>query len=412
MKKLTALLLALVMVLAMNATAFAAADLPANGKVTTGDTELTIKKEVGFFAPDGTTINYPEITYTYDIVPVTGVNATIKDAANHQATVKDGVAGAVTMGTDNTAVIGPGSVDAKPAGTIKDDTFAIKVVEPMVFTSAGIYRYRITEAVSDMDKLGYEEATNNKDDRYLDVYIGNKADGSGLEVKGYVLFYNADANKSFDGTDTTTLTQKTEGFVHEDKDPDNDYSDDAYLDKYKAYNVTITKEVTGAMGDKNNPFPFGVAISDAPVTSDIVITVDDTSANSADPALVALANGEVTMKNIATLKHGQSVTIKGIPVGAKVSIKETNDTADTYTVSTEGLDTPVSGSVTGGTDSGVGDVKSDVVATKDVKFTNNLEDVSQTGVVLRFAPYALMLGAGIALFIILKVRKNKAVEEA
>lgn len=411
MKKLTALLLALIMVLAMNATAFAATDLPAGGKAQTDDTELTIKKEVGFFAPDGTTINYPEITYTYTIAPVTGVNATIKDDAGHQATVKDGVAGAVTMGTDNTAVIGPGSVDAKAAGTIKDDTFAIKVVEPMVFTSAGIYRYKITEAVSDMDKLGYEEATTNNEDRYLDVYIGNKA-GGGLEVKGYVLFYNADANKSFDGTDTTTLTQKTEGFVHEDKDPDNDYSDDTYLDKYKAYNVTITKEVTGTMGDKNNPFPFGVAISDAPVNSDIVITVDGTNATTADPTLVALASGAVTMKNIATLKDGQSVTIKGIPVGAKVSIKENNNTADAYTLTTTGLDNAADGTVNAGADSTTGDVKSTVVATKDVKFTNNLEDVSLTGVTLRFAPYAIMLGAGVVLFIILKSRKNKAVEEA
>ena len=47
---------------------------------------------------------------------------------------------------------------------------------------------------------------------------------------------------------------------------------------------------------------------------------------------------------------------------------------------------------------------------KTIAFTNNLEQISPTGVALRFAPYAIMLGAGVALFIILKVRKNKAAE--
>lgn len=407
MKKIGALVLALVMVLAMNVNAFAATVLPAGGKVTTGDTELTIKKEIAFFAPDTTEINYPAISYTYTIAPATDAAGTITDSAGNTATVKVGVTDGVVMGTDNKAVFVAGSVAASTTGALKEDSFAVSVVLAK-FSSAGIYRYQLTEACdNDMAKLGYVEATGtNNEKRYLDVYIGNGA--SGLEVKGYVLFYNASGNKTIDSSDDESF--KTEGFVHEGGD--SNYTNDLYVDKYSAYNVTITKEVTGTMGDKNNPFPFSVEITGAPVNSTILINVDGANATSPILSLAALDNGEVAMAQIAALKDGQSVTIKGIPVGAKVSIKEKNNTADAYKLTTTGLGTAANGTVTAGADSGVDDVESDVVATKDVKFTNTLEEVSQTGVVLRFAPYALMLGAGVALFIILKVRKNKAVEEA
>ena len=431
MKKLTALLLALVMVLAMNASALAATgDYKASEgtKTTVSANNITLTKTIVYFNPDGTSVREPSLTYQYSITPATvGSSTTVTDKDGHSATVKAGITTDGAISSMVSIAVTPGeAVTASATGTPKEYNTVISV-NPTKFPSAGIYRYTITEDTTDADieAAGVTRASStNNEIRYLDVYIKNE--GTGLALMGAVIFKT---NNSIDGETTTTpavTTDKTTGFDVKDSS-DTDYKDDNTVDKYFTYNLKVSKTISGTLADKTHPFPFVIALTDAVanVTVDIALTNTSTHATYTGGNTAALSSGALNVS--ADLADGDYITISGLPTGTKVTVKETNNTSDTYTLT----GTTVAGTSTVGTvitninqtlvandNYTSGEVKVDGNGTTseqykktEIGYTNTLAEVSQTGVVLRFAPYALMLGAGVALFIILKVRKNKAVEE-
>ena len=72
MKKLTALLLALVMVLAMSASAFADTGDAYNGatQTTTTDNKIPLTKTIVFINENGSSVYQPNITYSYGMTAV------------------------------------------------------------------------------------------------------------------------------------------------------------------------------------------------------------------------------------------------------------------------------------------------------------------------------------------------------
>lgn len=99
--------------------------------------------------------------------------------------------------------------------------------------------------------------------------------------------------------------------------------------KKNTTDVTITKQVTGLLGDTNKEFAFNVSITQ----------------NNAACTGVTAKKGDQTVSDLTnfTLKHNETVTLENVPIGA--TIKVTEDTpGEHYTVSATGQNDKQNGS--------------------------------------------------------------------
>lgn len=456
-KKIGALVLALVMVLSLSVVAFADGEATLTGGEVGGSSTfatdnptsqskaIKIAKELTVYNVDVATIKAPTITYNYTVTAGGAVSITdaTTDHANSTAvtvTTKPGnLTGLKVNGTAGaTGSIAWASTEDVSAGT--DGVANLKYLTldfaDVVFGAAGVYRYVITETAPDYAASGVTETTNttNAHVRYLDVYVRPATSGftdgtaaADWDVYGYVcVLENEDITDA--GDTATTGAVKTNGFVAGSNDST------AYLaDSYYTYNVTVSKTVTNdAYAQATHAFPFTVLFTNAAITQtvDIMATSTGTAGGFTDPAAAALSAS--TTNGILTLKHNSSVKYIGIPNGTQIEVYETNDvTGVTYqvTTTTDGA-TPaqvdaavISGTapasaVTQTTKANYESTKTTITPTANaddnvahtIAIDNNLQVISPTGVVLRIAPYALMLGAG--LFLVLFTRRRKEENEA
>ena len=445
MKKLAALFLALVMVLSVSAAAMAT-NLDANGEknpfsekdtpIVVSDKKLILEKELKVYNLDEKKVNAPTITYNYAIAPATvAAGTTVTDNASKH-TSNESVTAPVKAG------VGSFSATVSWANEELDaDTNGIKNVKnieidfsSVVFTGAGVYRYVITETLADgftYDNTGVTETTGTNT-RFIDVYVKPSTtftDGSTAaewDIYGFTCFYN---NESITDSDKTNVAVKTTGFV----DGTNDGTTAILADQYYTYNLTISKTVVNDNYAKaTHEFPFTVIFTNGDVTKSILLKTTVADGKATD---FTHAAGAPTWSGIALLKDSGSIKYIGIPMGTDVEVYETNDvTGATYAVTT----TRTNATTATGTDAMVTDgskpstavsqpaekpayqsTKSVIDTTKNadddnvhtIAITNTLVTISPTGVVLRIAPYALILGAGIALLLISRRRKMKAEEE-
>jgi len=435
MKKMSALVLALVMVLVMGTTAFAATESysGSNREEATGvagTTAIPLTKAIVFFNVNGSTVYEPNISFSYEVTSDTAVEA-------------DGTTAAVTDGNDPavTRNVYPGpdggvtgtEIEFSTAKTAAASAAGVKVEESSSlgvnlssFERPGIYRYLITETSSvAVTEAGLTARDADYDDtRYLDVYIRYN-DSDALEMYGAVIFKSASDTP---GQDSITVeTKKTTGF--EPTGEETSYVDDKNVDKYTTYDFTVKKTVSGSMADRNHEFPFYVAVSNSISGAKFTYTADGSetyTGMAVDEAVAILSAAEFSIgsddkDSNLRLKHDDTIQLIGVPSSQtdalSVVIKEFNDTFDSYTPTASATHGELS--MTAGT-AMTALIGSDATLSFDVKandgteqilaIDNNLTEISPTGVVLRVAPYALMLGAGFFLLLVARKRKNSAEE--
>lgn len=449
MKKLVAIFLTVAMVLAMNISWAAPADMSGeNGVIgefteadiaTKQDNAVLIYKEITAYNKDGKTVNAPEITYNYAITPGSEEKV-VKDAGGDlhatetsaQVKTKAGLPGATISGSvDGTNYVGgklefKNTVQLTTADNGHANTFPLKVdFSGVDWTGAGVYRYVITESVS----TGAKEAAGItdggiSDTRYMDVYVKDAATAGEYEIYGFVCFKT---NNDIDGTSTNSLNaaEKTEGFVTGNTDGSSSTDDDEKADMYYTFNLEISKTLRNDQAMNSHKFPFNVDFTNDSVTSKILLKQEPTTGGGITanlPAAAGVSSLDVNGTNLQ-LANGAAIKYVGIPVGVTsattVAVKETNDvtgTTYTYTYKIDTADASAAASLNPGAESDVANLATITVNADDdvshtIAFTNTLQLISPTGYVARIAPYVLMLAAG-AILLILGFKRRTRKEEA
>ena len=399
LKKLGAIALVLMLMMSLSVNAFAAEDMSGKSGVIGAFTapaqpaakEGTVKiyKELTAFNPNSSEVFAPAISYTYAIAPEAGGN-TVKDAADVQVDVKTGIAGATIQSP--IAWTTADTLTTSSEGTANKQSITVDF-SSVAWPGAGVYRYKITETPSTYAASSVTEGDTSHV-RYMDVYVKDKAEG-GYEIYGYVCFTT---KANIDASDVSNVA-KTEGFVKDG---------DTLADQYYTYDLTVTKTVVNDRAMESHDWPFTVTFTPG---------TNVTAANiklKTDVSRATLGNGYAgaLSSDTPTIKHNGSVKYIGIPYGTAVDVHETVDVAGTtYAVKTTQADTNVDQTITGtaqgvaSNDAKVSAQTTTALAAKTVDFTNTMLIISPTGVVMRVAPYALMLIGGIVLLVISRRRK-------
>lgn len=237
--------------------------------------------------------------------------------------------------------------------------------------------------------------------------------------------------ENVDGTGPNETAAITSWPYTVSKDELDNYGGDRVVNFYAHYkkatsNVTITKQVTGLLGDTNKEFAFSVSI---------------TQNGTACTGVTAKKGDQMVSLTDFTLKHNETVTLENVPIGATITVNESTP-GEHYTVYSTGYNDGQNGSgevtfkyvavanTATASDADEADlmllsmdedtaVDTDAVALADatdktvpnnaITVTNHCTLFPDTGVLLDTLPYLVILAVvagGVALLMLRKHRKE------
>lgn len=224
------------------------------------------------------------------------------------------------------------------------------------------------------------------------------ADGTIYKFYGWYTNQDCTADSKFD-FDEDTIAEDTTFYAK-------------YVPISEETDVTITKQVTGLLGDTNKEFEFSATVTnDGENITSQIDAVDENGSN-------------VNLSNFK-LKHNQKITLKDVPVGATVTVTEIapgahykvtatgytgeqdggNNVSFTY-ITVKSADAVETASETG-TETAMAVMTA--VEADDIVVTNHATLKPDTGVLLDTLPYIVILAVvagGVALLMLRKHRKE------
>lgn len=393
MKKLIAMLLALIMVCSLATVAFA---LDSNGS----DTDFVLKKLY--------TVNGEKV--------VDG--AEVKDATTPSIYPHEKLTFTVEADSSNpdTDLI---SVADLEVNGLTNQTMEITLP---VYEKVGEYVYTITEVAPTPNTQGVSYV-DEEDKITVTVLVTYDYGGEGTaDDKLVANLYLTQKNGTFtEGGEGTEESEIIPAVPAEGENPGSAavYKVDTFVNTYDLGHMTLSKAVTGNLADESAYFEFTVDFtSDKPVLSDITIagttswTGDNNATNPTSIAYTSWENNgkeaegetaavpatEWTKSVTIWLKHGETVQFLNIPAGVEYTVTESenhlvgdddfdvnSETNTDYTASykVDNAETAIEGNVVTG--------ESVKETMKTIAFTNEKSTSVETGIALDSAPYILML---------------------
>lgn len=347
-------------------------------------------------------ITTPEATFTFTFTPKTGTSSngapyeTI-DSSNGQITDKN-------VSYSGTDVLATGQTN------IKKDTGDI--FREVNYTHAGEYVYTVAEKQnvgwkviqkngSPIDFMTYDNRNYE-----MHVIVKNKTTGgtyiSSVYFKQVSPSVNGKVKPSESGTTYkydlfTNIYRKNAGKITDPNEPNPNKPNVSKVDP-NAKSLVIKKVVSGATADKSKDFTFKLTFTKASTETSQSIT-----GKIGETSKTFVYGQETTI----TLRHDQSLVFDTIPAGTRYKLVETGSQG--YTASAAYKEN-------GALKNQAGTVSTNftqdsiLVGEKpnDNTITNSLPDVTPTGLLIDNLPFILMIGLGLAGFVVLSKKRREA----
>ena len=347
-------------------------------------------------------ITTPEATFTFTFTPKTGTSSngapyeTI-DSSNGQITDKN-------VSYSGTDVLATGQTN------IKKETGDI--FREVNYTHAGEYVYTVAEKQnvgwkviqkngSPIDFMTYDNRNYE-----MHVIVKNKTTGgtyiSSVYFKQVSPSVNGKVKPSESGTTYkydlfTNIYRKNAGKITDPNEPNPNKPNVSKVDP-NAKSLVIKKVVSGATADKSKDFTFKLTFTKASTETSQSIT-----GKIGETSKTFVYGQETTI----TLRHDQSLVFDTIPAGTRYKLVETGSQG--YTASAAYKENGASKNQAGTVSTNFTQ-DSILVGEKpnDNTITNNLPDVTPTGLLIDNLPFILMIGLGLAGFVVLSKKRRQA----
>ena len=347
-------------------------------------------------------ITTPEATFTFTFTPKTGTSSngapyeTI-DSSNGQITDKN-------VSYSGTDVLATGQTN------IKKETGDI--FREVNYTHAGEYVYTVAEKQnvgwkviqkngSPIDFMTYDNRNYE-----MHVIVKNKTTGgtyiSSVYFKQVSQSVNGKVKPSESGTTYkydlfTNIYRKNAGKITDPNEPNPNKPNVSKVDP-NAKSLVIKKVVSGATADKSKDFTFKLTFTKASTETSQSIT-----GKIGETSKTFVYGQETTI----TLRHDQSLVFDTIPAGTRYKLVETGSQG--YTASAAYKENGASKNQAGTVSTNF--TQDNILIGEkpnDNTITNSLPDVTPTGLLIDNLPFILMIGLGLAGFVVLSKKRKQA----